>query len=440
MSKLIPGNQKHLTLDDRKFIADSLAKGMSFKDISRFLCKDPTTISKEVKLHRSLNTWNKGSFNNPENFCIHRFRCKKTNVCDKLFLCDRKCRSCFKCNQTCPSFEKESCVRLEKAPYVCNGCDEPRHKCPISSKYEYDPLFAQRKYEELRSSSREGINRSKSEVHRIDRIVQPLILRGQSPYHILCNHPELGLSVKTMYNYIDQGVLTSRNIDLKRRVKFKPRKSDERKKTITDRDVFIGRTYKDFKTLGLTTSEFVEMDTVLSAKGSFKCLLTFCFPDTELFLAYLLQRCTQGAVRAVFDRLQSELGSFDFLTLFHTILTDRGSEFGDPDALEVDKDNFVRSSIYYCDPMCSGQKGAVEESHTMLRMILPKKTVFTDLNQWKVKKIVDNINSTPREKLGGRTPYEAALLKYDYQILNKLKLKPIINKDEVILTPHLILN
>jgi hypothetical protein len=76
----------------------------------------------------------------------------------------------------------------------------------------------------------------------------------------------------------------------------------------------------------------------------------------------------------------------------------------------------------------------------MLRMILPKKTVFTDLNQWQVKKIVDNINSTPRENLGGRTPYEAALLKYDYQILNKLKLKPIINKDEVNLTPHLILN
>ena len=64
MSKLIPGNQKHLTLEDRRYIERSLNEGKSFKDIAKFLCKDPTTISKEVKLHRTTNTWNKGSFNN----------------------------------------------------------------------------------------------------------------------------------------------------------------------------------------------------------------------------------------------------------------------------------------------------------------------------------------------------------------------------------------
>ncbi len=52
MSKYIPGNQKHLTLDDRIYIQNELSKGTSFKDIARFLCKDPTTISKEVKAHR----------------------------------------------------------------------------------------------------------------------------------------------------------------------------------------------------------------------------------------------------------------------------------------------------------------------------------------------------------------------------------------------------
>ena len=42
MSKYIPGNQKHLTLDDRLYIESSLNNGTSFKDIARFLCKDPT--------------------------------------------------------------------------------------------------------------------------------------------------------------------------------------------------------------------------------------------------------------------------------------------------------------------------------------------------------------------------------------------------------------
>ena len=49
MSKYIPGNQKHLTLNDRIYIENELAKGTTFKDIAAFLCKDPTTISKEVR-------------------------------------------------------------------------------------------------------------------------------------------------------------------------------------------------------------------------------------------------------------------------------------------------------------------------------------------------------------------------------------------------------
>ncbi|MEY8396247.1 helix-turn-helix domain-containing protein [Lachnospiraceae bacterium 45-P1] len=49
MSKYIPGNQKHLTLENRIYIENELNKSTSFKDIARFPCKDPTTISKEVK-------------------------------------------------------------------------------------------------------------------------------------------------------------------------------------------------------------------------------------------------------------------------------------------------------------------------------------------------------------------------------------------------------
>lgn len=433
MSKLIPGNHKHLTLEDRIYIQKSLDQGISFKDISRFLCKDPSTISKEVRLHRASNFWNKGSFSNPYNFCIHRFRCKRTNVCEKLFICDQKCASCHKCNQVCKHFEKEHCFRIDHAPYVCNGCSKSINRCTIPHKYHYDPLFAQRIYEELLSSSRSGINLSKSQLRKMDAAVTPLIAQGQSPYHILANHPELGISVKTLYNYIDHGVLLSRNINLKRKVKFKPRKL--KKAQITNRQIFSGRTYVDF--CSLNPGSFVEMDTVMSAKGSDKCILTFYFPDTELFLAFLLNRCTQGAVRMVFDRLEKSLGTYLFLSLFGTILTDRGSEFGDPTSLETGMNGIRRASIYYCDPMRSNQKGGIEQAHTMLRMILPKGTVFTDLNQWQLKKIACHINSTPRKKLNGATPYQLALGKYGQDMLNALQLKPVL-PDDVTLTPKLL--
>ena len=120
MSKLIPGNQKHLTLGDRIYIEESLDKNISFKDIARFLCKDPTTISKEVKAHRIHDPhFRERLFYNAKNFCIHRFRCKKTNVCGKIILCGVKCTSSPTCNQQCSDFEREHCSRLQKAPYVC---------------------------------------------------------------------------------------------------------------------------------------------------------------------------------------------------------------------------------------------------------------------------------------------------------------------------------
>ncbi len=436
MSKLIPGNHKHLTLEDRIYIEQSLDEGKSFRAISRYLCKDPSSISDEVFRNRIANTWNRGSFNNPHNFCVHRFRCRKTNACKKIFLCDINCRSCRICNKVCDDFELEQCAHISRAPFVCNGCDKPRNKCPISTKYDYNAKAAHRMYTERLSASREGISLTKKQLHEIDAVVKPLILQGQSPYMIIANHPELGISVSTLYNYIDQGVLLTRNIDLKRKVKFKPRKVHNTQ--IKDRTVFIGRTYTDFKTSHSDELDFVEMDTVKSARGSNKCILTFYFPETELFLAYLLNRCTPGAVRAVFDRLQSRLGSaFDFSCLFPVILTDRGVEFGNPDALETAPDGTARTSIYYCDPMRSSQKGGIENVHTMLRMIIPKGTVFDELTQWDIRRCVDHINNAPRKALNGSTPYLEACKIYDEETITALQLR-YVAPDDVMLTPKLL--
>lgn len=143
MSKLIPGNHKHLTAEDRIGIELYLNDGKSFKDIARQLCKDPSTISKEVKRNRITDTFHKGSFNNPNNFCIHRYHCKKKNVCDKIIICEGSCRSCMKCNQSCSSFEREHCDRIDKAPYVCNGCPKDKNKCSIPHKYTYSAHIAQ---------------------------------------------------------------------------------------------------------------------------------------------------------------------------------------------------------------------------------------------------------------------------------------------------------
>ena len=276
---------------------------------------------------------------------------------------------------------------------------------------------------------------TKRQLHQKDQIISPLIEQGQSPYQILTNHPELDMSVRSMYTYIDKGLFTAKNIDLKRQAKFKPRKCH--KTQITDRSVFNNRTYSDFGLLKLDS--FVEMDTVHSSRESNKTLLALFFTQEKLFLAFLLNRCTKRAVRLIFDRLEKRLGTYEFISVFENILTDRGSEFGDPESLETGIHGIQRSSIYYCNPMRSGQKGALEQeqAHTMLRMVLPKGTSFEFLTQWDMNLIVNHINSTPRESLGGKTPYEAALETLGEDILKAFQLKPIA-PDEVNLTPKLI--
>lgn len=433
MSKYIPGNQKHLCLEDRIYIEDKLNEGASFKEIAKYLCKDPTTISKEVKKHRLSDWYHKGTFYNAKNFCVHRYHCKKTNACGKIVLCGVKCASCPTCNQTCRDFEKERCNRLDKAPYVCNGCDKQINRCTIAHKYKYNARFANRKYQETLSDSRSGINMTKHELRQIDKIITPLIDQGQSPYQIVTNHPELNISVRTLYTYIGMGLFCARNIDLKRKVGFKPRKCH--KTQITNRAVFLNRTYDDFKALEL--SSFIEMDTVHSSRESKKTLLTFFFTKEKLFLAFLMNRCTEGAVRLILDRLEKRMGTYEFLSVFEYILTDRGAEFGDPESLETGVTGIQRTSIYYCDPMQSGQKGGLEQAHTMLRMILPKGTSFEFLTQWDVNLIVNHINSTPRESLGGKTPYSVALEIFGEDIMKAFQLKPI-DPDEVNLTPKLI--
>ena len=274
---------------------------------------------------------------------------------------------------------------------------------------------------------------TRHELHQKDMVITPLIFQGQSPYQIITNHPELDMSVRTLYSYLDKGILSARNIDLKRQVKFNPRKVH--KTQIKDRFVFIRRMFSDFQALEL--DHFAEMDTVHSSQDSNHVILTFFLTREKLFLAFIMNRCTKGAVKLVFNKLEHQLGTYDFLTLFNTILTDRGSEFGDPGSLENDINGIMRSSIYYCDPMRSGQKGGIEQTHTMLRMILPKKTSFEYLTQWDLRTIVDHINAPPRESLGGRTPYDVALENYGIDILKALQLRPI-PPDEVNLTPKLI--
>lgn len=432
MSELIPGNQKHLTQQDRIFIETSLDKNMPFSEIAKYLCKDPSTISKEVKKHRLLKEHN--DFVSP-NQCAHRSSCRLTNVCHRAVSCKKECRTCAACNKHCERFEKESCKTLLRAPYVCNGCSK-RAQCR-QERYIYKAVTAQRHYRTILSEARTGINISETDMEWLDNIVSPLILQGQTPYMILKNHPEINCSVKTIYNYIESGALSVKNIDLPRKVKYKLRKCNSSE--VNDKGIFEGRTYKDFTAVMAAhpDTNVVEMDTVVGCAGSHKVFLTLYFRCCKLMLIYLLADKTAASVKKVLDSLNKTLGTLAFCQLFPLILTDRGSEFSNPDALETDNDGVIRTQIYYCDPMASGQKGALEKNHEYIRYVLPKGSSFDMLTQWDAYKLASHINSAARASLNGTTPFKLAQLLLGQEALDAFRLREV-DADRICLTPELL--
>lgn len=90
MSNLIPGNGKHFTLKDRTDIEVELNKGTSFSKIDKLLCKDPSTISREVFNH-GLSTHN-NAYNRSLNHYMLKDVFKMQHICEKCFeLCIRAC-------------------------------------------------------------------------------------------------------------------------------------------------------------------------------------------------------------------------------------------------------------------------------------------------------------------------------------------------------------
>ncbi len=360
-------------MDNRVFIEKSLDNNMPFKEIAKYICKDPTTISKEVKKHRTLNPRNDFvSFNH----CIHRGSCGLRNVCKRTVTCTKQCRTCNACNFHCSKFEEEKCLTVLRAPYVCNGCHK-KAQCRLN-KYFYKAVTSNREYKTVLVEARNGINISEEGLKQMDAIVSPLILQGQTPYHILENHPELKCTEKTIYNYIATGALSVKNIDLPRKVKYKLRKPHPSE--INDKGIFEGRTYKDFLNCIAANpdSNVVEMDTVVGCEGSHKVFLTLFFRSCKLMLIYLLPDKTTSSVKKVFDSLEEKISTLGFCITFPVILTDRGFEFSNPNELETGIDNVIRTSIYYCDPMASWQKPGIEKNHEYIRYVLPKGTSFDE--------------------------------------------------------------
>ena len=259
--------------------------------------------------------------------------------------------------------------------YVCNGCDL-LNSCTLEKRF-YKALAAQKEYELVRSESRSGFNLCEDELKQLDSVISPLLKNGQSIHHILTNNQDkISCCEKTAYIYADNGLFSARNIDMPRKVRFKPRK----KKSVplkVDKSCRIGRNYEDYRLYRENNPSLpvAELDSVEGIKGG-SVLLTIHFVLPKLQLAFLREANDSKSVTDIFNHLYELLGFDNFTKLFPICLADNGTEFSDPFGIEVDSDGVIRSQVFYCDPSSPGQKGACENNHEFIRRIVPKSTDF----------------------------------------------------------------
>lgn len=427
---------KHLTYDDRLTIQELLKSGSSLSVISRELNRHKSTISREISLRSTFNK--NGCYGRCYNACIHRFDCDIRNIC-KNSKCNKHvsyCRFCENCNSNCQYFKEDLCNKLTISPYVCNGCND-RNKCTLTKKL-YSAKVAQKDYEKILVDSRSGIEYSHEEIKVTCDIITPLVSQGQSIHHIYANNKDIiMISEKTLYKYIDNGILSVNNIDLPRKVRYHARKKKQMGYKV-DKSCLKGRRYDDYLDFLNDNKDIsiVEMDTVEGRKGG-KVLLTIHFIDTSFMLMFLRDSNDARSVTEWFKCIYEAVGAEDYKALFPVILTDNGSEFSDPGKIEKIQSDEKLTNVFYCYPYSAYLKPEVENNHQLIRRILPKGSSMDHLTQADIRLVMSHVNSYTRKKLNDQSPFDAFSSRYGFKLINALGIEKI-NPNDIILKPSLI--
>ena len=336
---------------------------------------------------------------------------------------------------------------VDRSPGACNGCSNWNY-CRFD-KYKYCPEDAQFDYRTTLVDSHQGVNLTVSQARERADIIKPLLKQGQSPYHIVTDHPELGISEKTLYNYIEGDVFHDiagiTVMDLRRQVSRKlPKSKAKGYKKRTDRKFLLGRTYKDYlEYISENPDVFVtQMDTVYNDETNGPFIQTFKFVNAGVIFAFLQDTKTASSMKEGIDTLGNILGKDIFRKYVNVLLTNRGAEFSAAEAIENDVDGSRRTRVFYCDPMQSGQKGSLENNHIELRYVLPKGTDLKALDlcsQDDLNIVLSHVNSAPVQKLGGKSPLNLADFLYHdlYEKLTEFGIHKI-ERDRVILKPYLL--
>lgn len=426
---------EQLDLKTRYKLENELKTSKSLSEIAKNLNYSRQTLYREIlrnSFKQSKDT------HCVRSSCVHIKNCiyKQKNVYRSkiLFTCPVKCSEYKPGKQEC----------LKKFPFVCNYCAKRKY-CKYLQ-YYYDAENASNQYHQLLKESKSQLKTECDVVEKIDKIVSPLLKKGQSIEAIKMNHPEITVSALTLRNWVDHGRIKAVHSDFRmfgRRTPSKRYNYSKKKNYTMLNELKLQHKYVDYLEYikRHPNALIVQLDTVIGCANGNKSLLTIHLVQYKFQFGFLLDNHTAGEVYQKISAFMNKLKALDDEYGFalnyrfsECLLTDNGPEFDS--LLELEKE-FDCCHIFYCRPYSSFEKGSCERNHELIRYIHYKGKTMDNLTQENIDTLFSHLNSYPRKSLQKKTPYQCVLETLGKEFLEATSISHI-NADDVTLNPSLI--
>ena len=220
-----------------------------------------------------------------------------------------------------------------------------------------------------------------------------ILNKKYSPEAVLYSLPYRKLCVKSLYNYVHAGLIAGVTVLSLPYAKPKKKREFERGKSIEERPKEI-----------LKREEYGhwEMDTVYSSRDDLTCLLVLSERKSRDELIFKIKDRTAKSVIRALDQYERKIGSPAFREKFKTITCDNGMEFADWQSIERScRTKNKRTTVYFCHPYCSGERGTNENSNRFIRRWIPKGDDIGLYSKAEIQAIQDWMNHYPRRQFNG---------------------------------------
>ncbi len=145
-----------------------------------------------------------------------------------------------------------------------------------------------------------------------------------------------------------------------------------------------------------------ELDTVVStSKGKHQCLMTLTDRKIRFEIIARLEGKTKDEVINKIKKIKSIIKS-NLNDIIKSISTDNGSEFSAWKEIQ----EILNTTVYFCHPYASYEKGTNEKHNGIIRYFIPKGELIENYSNKDIETIVNWMNNYPRKIFGYKTPIE----------------------------------